>query len=158
MNEADLRKARTIVFRLLKYRIRSVQELKDRLKLRTIPQAAIAAVLEELTQLNFVDDREFCRVWIQDRIRCGYGPVRIEQELRQKGISQELLVDSLGAFKKEIADPGAMRLLIAKRLKRYAGEDKYKIKRKLFNYLSARGFPSERIRQALEELNVNDYQ
>ena len=156
MNEKDLKRARTIAFRLLKYRIRSQKELETRLKIKKIPADTIKVVIGDLKRLSLVDDRAFTRAWIQDRIRRGYGTVRIKKELREKGIDPEVISEGIAAFGKEAQSPAVIQRLIERRLRRYRTDDIVLIKRKLFSYLGARGFPVDQIRQALEDLGRPD--
>lgn len=57
---------------------------------------AVDATPEEIDQVvawciehSFLDDSRFVRQFIASRARKGYGPVRIRQELNQKGIARE---------------------------------------------------------------------
>lgn len=45
---------------------------------------------------NFLDDARFARQFIASRARKGYGPVRIRQELNQKGINREMSESAMG--------------------------------------------------------------
>ena len=49
-------------------------------------------VIEKLRSLNYVNDESFARDWALSRAQShGYGPRRIEQELRTKGIVQAVI-------------------------------------------------------------------
>jgi regulatory protein len=49
-------------------------------------------MLEKLRSLNYLNDEAFARNWARSRAETrGYGPKRIEQELRSKGIGQALI-------------------------------------------------------------------
>jgi regulatory protein len=48
--------------------------------------------VEKLRSLNYLNDETFARNWARSRAQSrGYGPNRIEQELRAKGIAPTLL-------------------------------------------------------------------
>ena len=87
--------------RYLGYRARSVAEVKDYLRRRGGADAVVDATVEKLRGFNFIDDETFARNWALSRAQSqGYGPRRIEQELKTKGV-----VDSVvRAVVKEIFD------------------------------------------------------
>ena len=152
MNEKDFKKARTAALRLLKYRVRSKQELKQRLLLGRASKEAVKAVIADLEQLSLIDDLQFARVWIKNRVSCGFGRLRIERELFAKGVSRQIIDQGLSQEAKNIDSLAAIQALIEKRSKRYTKDDKNTAKGKLFNYLQVRGFSPEKIRLALEDL------
>jgi regulatory protein len=62
--------------------------------LRTKGYSAILAALtlEKLRALGYADDSDFARNWARSRAEGrGFGPTRIEQELRAKGIDEPLI-------------------------------------------------------------------
>lgn len=152
MNEKELAKAKQIAFHLLKYRIRSEKELAKRLKQRKISQHTINRVLKSCKRLSLVDDREFTRLWIKDKLNRGYGFIRIRRELREKGIEEDLIDGCIDASKKEYKTDLILSELIKRRVKRYKHCDYKEIRRKLFAYLHNRGFSFKEIEQVLTQL------
>ncbi|ARD59425.1 recombination regulator RecX [Kosakonia radicincitans DSM 16656] len=49
----------------------------------------VVQIVEWCLEHHFLDDARFVRQFIASRARKGYGPVRIRQELNQKGIARE---------------------------------------------------------------------
>jgi regulatory protein len=92
-NLTDEERAMQSALRLLGYRARSVQELRQRLERKAFAPAIIARTLRELTRLGLLDDREFAHSWVQ--ARRGYGPVRLRQDLLQKGIPRNLAEEAI---------------------------------------------------------------
>jgi len=150
VNEKDFKRAKNIAYRLLKYRIRSEKELSRRLRLKKVPQHIITVVLDGLKKASLVDDERFTRIWIQDRISRGYGPLRIRGQLREKGIGDGLINDFLDKYVDKQSSELLLDELIKRRVKRYKGKKPHEIKRKLSYYLGGRGFSFEKIQQALE--------
>ncbi|MGL5759251.1 regulatory protein RecX [Plesiomonas sp.] len=56
---------------------------------------ALDEVLEHCEQQHWVDDYRFAELFIRSRSHKGHGPRRIEQELRQRGVSGEITQDAL---------------------------------------------------------------
>jgi len=53
--------------------------------------------LEKLCSLNYLNDETFARNWARSRAETrGYGPKRIEQELRTKGVAPALVREVVG--------------------------------------------------------------
>jgi len=78
--------------RFLGYRPRSEAEVRGHLSQRHYSAAVIERAVEKLRALNYVNDEMFARDWARSRAQNrGYGPRRIEQELKAKGIGPSLL-------------------------------------------------------------------
>ena len=147
----ELKKAKNLAFRLLKYRNRSEKEIVNRLKGRKISKEVIEQVITKLKSLSLLDDRKFAESWIRERIRKGYGLLKIKSELKEKGIRQDLLEDLLEDFNKDEWVLLQIKKLAQKKIKKYNKID-LNIKRKILSYLVRRGFPSEKVIRVLEEL------
>ena len=155
LEEKALTKARNTAYRLLTYRARSRKELEEKLKDREFGNAIIEAVVADLTRLGYVNDREFARQWAAGRIRLrGFGGRRIEQELRNKGISRDVIRETLtevfeDAPEADIAQQEAEKKL--RSLSRFAPEVR---RRRLAGHLERRGFPSETIYDVLRRVGA----
>ncbi len=79
--------------RLLGRREHSVAELRSKIrhKHRDLDQPTLEHLLETLQQDRLLSDERYAEVAIRSRIRRGYGPKYIEQELMSKGVSSELV-------------------------------------------------------------------
>lgn len=79
---------------LLSRREYSARELQQKLQTRH-PADAVASVIESLQSGNLQSDLRFAGVWLRHRLLQGYGPLRIQAELRQKGIPDSLIRQTL---------------------------------------------------------------
>src|SRR5438477_7684893 len=78
--------------RFLSYRPRSAREVEMRLRKKGNTPEQISAVIEKLRQRGYVDDRDFARFWVSNRMSFSpRGPRLLRSELRQKGVSQEIV-------------------------------------------------------------------
>src|SRR5207247_11289386 len=83
--------------RFLGYRPRSEAEVQNYLVRQGYSIAVAERTLEKLRSLNYVNDEKFARNWARLRSESrSYGPIRIEQELRTKGIGQALIREVVG--------------------------------------------------------------
>jgi regulatory protein len=92
MRRADADSAFNRAVKLLRSRARSESEIRARLNQLGFSQSAIAAAVKKLASLTLLNDNSFARDWALTRIeQHGYGPLRVARELKQKGISKDLI-------------------------------------------------------------------
>lgn len=77
--------------RLLTRREHSAKELSEKLKQKGFQAEEIESALESCQRLDLQSDKRFVEVYVRSRIRQGYGPLKIVQELKQKGVDSELI-------------------------------------------------------------------
>jgi regulatory protein len=129
--------------RFLGYRPRSAAEVYNHLISRGYSPAAAAGTLEKLQSLSYLNDATFARDWAASKFKSrGYGPKRIEQELRSKGICETLIRDVL----RETCDPRCeaerARALLGKKFESQNLTDP-KVVRRAVGFLRRRGYSSE---------------
>ena len=77
-------------------------EVLSRLLQRHFSQEVSDLVIYKLEKENLVNDREFCDQWIRFRLSRRYGPAIIRQELKRKGVPDDIITASF-----ENTDPSA---------------------------------------------------
>lgn len=90
--------ARDRALALLGYRERSVAELRRLLLADGYRAATVEATVGRLSDLQLVDDSRFAAMWVRSRRASGYGPSRIRRELREKGVSDDVIADANAAY------------------------------------------------------------
>ncbi|MFT4059575.1 MAG: recombination regulator RecX [Legionella sp.] len=81
--------------RLLSRREHGATELYEKLKQKRFSAAQVKEALERCQQLDLQSDRRYVESYSRSRIRQGYGPLKISQELSNKGIDKELIQNIL---------------------------------------------------------------
>jgi len=151
--EKELTRARNTAYRLLTYRARSRQELEAKLKDREFGDAVIEAVVAGLTRLGYVNDREFARQWAAGRIRLrGFGKRRIEQELRNKGISRDVIQETLREVFEDAPEADIAQREAEKKLRSLTRFPPEVRRRRIAGHLERRGFPPETIYDVLRRV------
>ena len=74
-----------VAMNLLARREHSRAELKEKLLKREFEPDEVEATVASLADRNLISDERFAESFATGRIRRGQGPVRIRQELRQRG-------------------------------------------------------------------------
>lgn len=141
-------KARQNALRFVSYRPRSEYEVRTHLRRKSFEDDVVDHVVEYLTALDFIDDLAFANYWVEQRET--FRPrsrFALSQELRQKGISRELIDSAL----EEVDESAAARRAVQKRAYHWAGLPEQAYKEKMAGYLQRRGFSYELIRETIEE-------
>jgi regulatory protein len=148
----DLAKVRNYALRLLRYCPRSQREIEERLKRKKYPPELIRKVVGEFLDTGLIDDKAFVKFWFNWRNEINPRSQNfIRLELRQKGISEDIIQEIVGVL------PPANEILKAKELaqKRYdrlKNIEPEKRKRRLYAYLQRRGFEQGIIWDVLNNL------
>ncbi|HEX9020886.1 MAG TPA: regulatory protein RecX, partial [Nitrospirota bacterium] len=115
--------------------------------------AVIESVIAHLIRLGYVNDGAFARQWALSRIRLrGFGRRRIEQELRGKGVSRDIILEVLSEAFQEPSEADIARREAEKKrksLSRFAPEVQ---RRRLAGFLERRGFSAGIIRSIVNSV------
>jgi regulatory protein len=140
---ADVRLA---AMNLLARREHSVRELRNKLKRRFTDDAMIDEQIARLTGENLQSNLRFSESYARQRVGRGYGPVRVREELRERGASgldvaaamEELQVDWFAAASE----------VILKKFGALAPSD-IKEKARRARFMQYRGFTAEHYQKLL---------
>jgi len=117
--------------------------VKNYLRRRGGADAVVDAAIEKLCGFNFINDETFARNWALSRAQSqGYGPRRIEQELKTKGVVDAVI----RAVVKEIFDQEDEEKRARKILeKQFSSEDfqEPRVLRRAVAFLQRRGYSSK---------------
>jgi len=132
---------------LLSMREHSAMELYKKLTKKYQQPDLIAATIKRLTEDDLQSDTRFAAAYIGMRKRQGKGPLLINMELKERGVSTELISNFL-----EPEDHGWKTLAGVVRQKKFGSilPVDMKEKAKQIRFLAARGFNSACIQHALK--------
>jgi regulatory protein len=147
--------ARSYALRLLKQRLRSVFEVDSALAKREIEPEERREILQELTEAGLLDDERLARAWVNDRDRFNpRGEFVLRQELRNKGVSDEIIREVLKDRKLREEEPvdefEQAKQVAATRERLYARLTPEQRRRRLGGFLLRRGFSSDTVRRILD--------
>lgn len=147
--------AKRRAFSLLAARARSKHELKRKLEEKGFDLEVIEAVIQRLHELGYLNDGSFARQLSRHLgVNKLYSNKKIEFNLREKGISKHIIVDTLTDLREEINESQALQTLIDKKIK-MSGNMNNQEKRRLIRNLIGKGFPPdlvfEMIRRSKED-------
>lgn len=134
----------------LSYRPRSSAEVRQNLqKKKKYPAEVIAAAMERLTALGYLDDEAFARYWVDNRNTFKpRSPLALRVELRQKGVPDSIIQQVV----ETVDTHDAAYRAASKKLSRYRGGDVMTFKQKMGSFLQRQGFRYEDINEVLNQL------
>lgn len=144
-------KAKAIALRLITIRSRSKNEIQDRLKKYNFSGSAIKKTVAYLESIKIVDDAQFTKNWIQQRISKNFGLNRIKAELVQKGIASKTIDYEINFFKQQYSEIDTIKQLIKKKQKYYKGIAVALKKQRIYGYLIRKGFNQELVYTAIKQ-------
>lgn len=148
--EAELKKAKEKALNLLSYKEYTTKQLTDRLKRHTDEESAEQAVAR-MEELGLLDDDDYAERFARDLSeRKKFGILRIRQEMRQRGLTNEQIEYATSLLRSDPEEK--MREIIARKYP-LAYEDE-KIRRRAFSALMRMGYPAAEVRRVL---TVSEY-
>lgn len=149
LQASDTRRAQEKALYLLGHRAHSKKELTEKIARTAASQEAARAAADRMEELGLLDDGEYARRYAQELFtRKRWGPMRVKQELRLKGIAPEIIEELLEEYGDGDAALENMRALLEKKYPGWAEEEK--VRRRAFAALQRMGYPYGDIRRAME--------
>lgn len=133
---------------LLARREHAVGELQQKLLARGHPAELVQEVVQQLGEEGLVSDQRFTEAFVRYRADRGYGPLRIQAELREKGVDEELQTAYL-----DFRDPFWLEQSAQVRRKRFGDRPPtdFKERARQARFLQYRGFTAEQLRRVLDD-------
>jgi regulatory protein len=149
INDSPTKNPHQTALNLLARREHSAAELTNKLRARQFDPSDIQAVVEALTQQGLLSNSRFIESFIHHRRAKGYGPLRIQAELIERGITEELIEQQL-----KITDNAwfnEAERVWQKRFKNKKPID-FKTRAQQMRFLQYRGFTREQIESVFDNL------
>lgn len=136
--------------RMLAERSCSRREIERKLTLARFDPDVTDLVLFKLEKENLLNDREFAMQWVHSRSR-KYGASRIRQELRTKGIDEDIASEILEDLSEEDQLRQAVALAVKKIRSLQPSCEEKKWKQRITSFLVRRGYSWDLALKAFEE-------
>ncbi|MEJ8302607.1 regulatory protein RecX [Saccharibacillus sacchari] len=148
-NERQVAYAQAINF--LSFKARTSGEIEQKLLEKELDPEAVAETVKRLVEEKLIDDAFYAQEWTKQRIAGKKkGKVVVKQELRRKGVDPELIDEALESMGDEDELRSAEELA-AKKWRTTKGES-WERKRKTAAFVMRRGFSSDIVRKALDNV------
>ncbi len=150
---SDIERAKSRAINYISGKLKTKYEVRLKLKENGFTEDIIDEVLDILENEEYLNDRVFCEIFIEDKKKLnGYGKNKIKSLLIQKGISKNIFEDFLDEFEYDDEFDNALKMGIKKLNLLSNEEDNLKKKQKIINYLAYRGFGFDVINDVLREI------
>lgn len=152
--EDEVRKAFNKSLDFLSFRMRSENEVRQKLKDKEYGEAVIDEAIKKLYTLNFLDDRAFSEALMRTQMKSAKkGPKAIQQDMQKKGIDKQVQKDVLASYSDE------EQLELAKGIaEKIADKEQTKtprqIEQKISDTLMRKGYSYALIKLAVADLDL----
>ncbi len=150
----DLQKASDygkLLERVMNYvmiRPRSIREVRDYLWRKKADPEVGDRIIQKMESRGYLGDAAFAKSWVRSRqLTKPVSKRRLTAELRQKGVTSELIEQALGG-EEAYDELTALREIITKKSK----QARYQDEQKLMQYLARQGFSYDVIKSTLAEI------
>lgn len=154
------RSAENEALRFLARRMRTIEEVRKHLAEREYDSEEIAAAIEEMLSLGYLDDRQYAMTYFAYAFGKMRGSARVRRELEEKGLEAELIENALADYAYEcgLDEHEQARSVVRKLLEASgagcseAGRPNEKLMAKAARKLEQLGYRSEEICRVLREM------
>ena len=147
-----LPEAKKYIYRLLKIRFRSEKEVRDKLRKKGFSEPTADEAVGYFKSIRLVDDRQFARKWIASRLNKPFGVHRIRFELKEKGITPELMKEEFDQAMSEYSEMDVVGPLAKRQALKHRDIPREKVKQRVYGYLLRRGFNPAIVMKAIKDI------
>lgn len=149
-NDYNLNFSKALNF--ISYRIRSKREVYDKLRKENVSKNHIDKIISKLEEDGYIDDYRFAKAFFESKTEINkWSNRRIKYELINKGIDKNI-IDEFSLNFKELEFENAMDL-VEKKLPQWENKfEGFKLKNKIYTFLSSKGFDYSIIEKVIGEL------
>ncbi len=134
------------------YRDRSHKEVEEKLRKMNMIPAAQEQIIIQLMQDDFLNEERFARSFVRGKFRIKkWGKIKIKQELKFREISAPIIKNALTEIDQQ-KYTSTLYELAEKKLRLLKEPDNFKKKRKLADFLLRKGYESNLVYEATNEL------
>jgi regulatory protein len=146
--------AKELAINFIDYAPRTRAEVERRLARAGYDDEVVAEVVADLERVGLLNDEEFSAQWVESRSRRKkIGSRRLSAELRQKGVSKDVVDEAVREIDEEVEVASALELA-RKRLKPEEQDDPG-ARRRVAAYLQRRGYNWAIIEQVFAQIITN---
>jgi len=146
------KKALSMAYRYLSFKDRTELELVNYLDKKGFSEAIISEVIEKLKHYNYLNDEKYMKNFHQYQSKSkGYGPLRIQYNLQQKGINKNTYQE----FENE-QDSDYYSMALKQGHKKLKDKRDLDSLRKLYSFLLRRGYPFDIVSKVINTLKEEE--
>ncbi len=145
-NTAKTDKIYNLALSLIMRRPRSLYEIEDYLRRKSVEPPDATHIIENLKQKGFIDDLDFAKRWVENRrLLKSTSKRKLEYELKQKRVDDSIIKQVL--TEDETTDSQTLQQLVSQKRQ----QSRYQDNEKLMRYLAGQGYNYQDIKEALSD-------
>ncbi len=153
--------AKNTALRFLGYKARTEKEIYKKLSKQEYPEQIIKKTIKFLKSYNYINDEKYALAYIKDGFSLkGLGLKRLAYELKIKGVDTAITEKAMQSFKNKINEKDKAAELLRKKLKnelKTGLKPDYKLKQRLYGFLSRKGYSYSDIKYAFNKVLQEDF-
>ena len=135
--------------RYLATRPRSIKEMRDYLLRKQFSEVDIDLSITKLVQQNYLNDHDFARLWVDNRMRLNPKSSSVlKAELIKKGVDKDIISEAVANVSHQDQLSSLISIIESK-----AHQTRYAQKQKMIELLARKGYSYGLIKEALESTN-----
>lgn len=140
LSQDEIESAYQLALNYINYQPRTKSEVTRRLERNSIPEQTIQSAVNKLEKKGLLNDYQFAKDWIENRNTFRPRSRRaLAYELNNKGINP----NTITALLDEVDEPAMAYRAASKQSKKYRHDNWDSFRKKMFGFLSRRGFSYE---------------
>ena len=156
MAEISREKAMDLAVKYLSFKSRTSSEMIDYLKKKNVDEKIIADVMQKLGEYRYIDDVVYLKNYVENNRHLNYyGSRRMSQDLKKRGISDQLLLSLEDLFSKQ-DEYQCCEIVAKKNLRILKGQTSAQKKKKLYDKLGRMGYPTEMVLEVIKSLILEE--
>lgn len=156
MAEISREKAMDMAVKYLSFKSRTSSEMVEYLKKKDVDDEIISDVMQKLGEYCYIDDAVYLKNYVENNRHLNYyGSRRMMQDLKKRGISDELLLSLEDLFSKE-DEYQCCQMVAKKNLRVLKGQTSAQKKKKLYDKLGRMGYPTEMVLEVIRSLILEE--
>lgn len=156
MAEISREKAMDMAVKYLSFKSRTSSEMIDYLKKKNVDEKIIADVMQKLGEYRYIDDQVYLKNYVENNRHLNYyGSRRMSQDLKKRGISDQLLLSLEDLFSKQ-DEYQCCEIVAKKNLRILKGQTSAQKKKKLYDKLGRMGYPTEMVLEVIKSLILEE--
>lgn len=156
MAEISREKAMDLAVKYLSFKSRTSSEMVEYLKKKNVDEKIIAEVMQKLGEYRYIDDQVYLKNYVENNRHLNYyGSRRMSQDLKKRGISDQLLLSLEDLFSKQ-DEYQCCEIVAKKNLRILKGQTSAQKKKKLYDKLGRMGYPTEMVLEVIKSLILEE--
>jgi regulatory protein len=140
------------------YQERCFQDVDLKLRLWKVSHEKIKVILKQLQENKYIDEDRYARSFVRGKFHINkWGRNKIIYELKRKKLKDDLIRNAMTEIGEEDYD-NMIRYLIVNKNHEINPANNLKLREKIINFVTGKGFEFSLVEKILTELNItNDY-